>query len=56
LVPRTHAQAIELDRNNGNTKWQDSEKTEKAQLAESMSLIDNVVGGKSPDGYKKARW
>jgi hypothetical protein len=34
LVPRTHAQAIEIDRNNVNSKWQDSEKTEMEQLAE----------------------
>jgi hypothetical protein len=28
LVPRTHVQAVKIDRKNGNTKWQDSEKTE----------------------------
>jgi hypothetical protein len=32
LVPRTHAQAIELDKANGNTKLHDAEVTERRQL------------------------
>jgi hypothetical protein len=34
LVPRNHSQAVELDKANGNTKWQDAEATEKSQLME----------------------
>jgi hypothetical protein len=32
LVPQNHAQAVELDKANGNTKWQDAEVTERSQL------------------------
>jgi hypothetical protein len=55
LVPRTHAQAVEIDAKNGNTKWQDSEKTEMAQLDEYKTFIDKGVGGEAPSGYKKIR-
>ena len=40
LVPRTHAQALELDKKNGNTKWQDAEATEMEQLLEYNTFID----------------
>jgi hypothetical protein len=53
LLPRTHVQSVEIDRKNGNTKWQDSEKTEMEQLAEYKTFIDKGVGGKAPDGYKR---
>jgi hypothetical protein len=43
LVPCSHAQEIEIDRKNGNTKWQDSEKTEMEQLAEYKTFIDKGV-------------
>jgi hypothetical protein len=55
LVPRTHAQAIDIDRKNGNTMWQDSEKTEMKKLAEYKTFIDTGVGVKAPDGYKRIR-
>jgi hypothetical protein len=55
LVPRTHAQAIEIDRKNGNMKWQDSDKTEMEQLAEYKTFIDKGVGGKALDGHKRIR-
>jgi hypothetical protein len=32
LVPNTHAAAVELDRINGNTKWQDAEQLEVGSL------------------------
>ena len=31
-VPQNHAQAMGIDQKNGNTKWADSEKTERDQL------------------------
>ena len=34
------AQAIELDRKNGNTKWADSEKAEKDQLQDYKTFDD----------------
>jgi hypothetical protein len=55
LVPRNHAQAMELDRANGNTKWQDAEATEMGQLLEYNTFIDKGVGGIAPSGYKKIR-
>ena len=33
-VPRNHAQAMAIDKENGNTKWADSEKAEKDQLVD----------------------
>jgi hypothetical protein len=41
-----------IDRKNGNTKWQESEKTEMEQLAKYKIFIDKGVGGKGPDDYK----
>jgi Reverse transcriptase (RNA-dependent DNA polymerase) len=55
LVPRTHAQAVELDRLNGNTKWQDAEETEMRQLIEYQTFVDKGKGGEAPTGYKKIR-
>ena len=55
LVPRTHAQALELDLANGNTKWQDSERLEISQLLEYGTFIDKGSGGEAPAGYKKIR-
>jgi hypothetical protein len=52
LVPPSHAQAVELDRANGNAKWQDSEATEKSQLMQYNTFIDCGIGGIAPNGYK----
>jgi hypothetical protein len=53
LVPRNHAQAVEVDKANGNTKWQDAEAAEKSQLIEYNIFIDRGIGGIAPNGYKK---
>ncbi len=55
LVPRTHEQAVEIDRKNGNTRWQDSEKLEMDQLHEYKTFIDKGKGADAPLGYKKIR-
>jgi Reverse transcriptase (RNA-dependent DNA polymerase) len=55
LVPRNHAQAVELDQANGNTKWQDAEATEMGQLLEYTTWIDKGVGGIALSGYKNIR-
>jgi hypothetical protein len=52
MFPCTHSQAVEIDRKNENTQWQDSEKTEMEQLAKYKTFIDKGVGRKAPDGYK----
>ena len=54
-VPRNHQQALEIDRANGNTMWQQSEKMERDQLKEYNTFIDK---GPNPNarelaGYKK---
>jgi hypothetical protein len=46
---------VELDKSNGNTKWQDAEATEKSQLMEYNTFIDNGIGGIASNGYKKIR-
>jgi hypothetical protein len=48
MVPKGHDQAVEIDRKNGNTKWQDSEKAEIAQLREYDTFIDHGKHGKAP--------
>jgi len=39
-VPRNHDQAMEIDRQNGNTKWLDSERIELAQIDEYEAFKD----------------
>jgi hypothetical protein len=53
LVPHNHVQVAELDKANGNTKWQDDEATERSQLMEYNTFIDHGIGGIAPNGYKK---
>jgi len=43
-VPRKHAEALELDRVNGNTMWTDAEMTELKQIDEHKSFVDKGVG------------
>jgi len=62
-VPRNYAEAIELDKQNGNTKWQDSVAAELGQIDEYKTFKD--IGpaifdekGKltnAPEGYKRIR-
>jgi hypothetical protein len=55
LVPRTHAQAFDIDQKNGNTLWQDAEATEMRQLLEYNTFVDKGKGGIPPAGYKRIR-
>jgi hypothetical protein len=55
LVPRTHAQAVELDQKNGNTLWQVAEATEMKQLLEYNTFIDKGKGAPAPTEYKQIR-
>jgi hypothetical protein len=49
-----HAQAMELDKMNKNTKWQEVEALGNSQfLLEYGTFQDIVVGGGVPAGYKK---
>ena len=52
-VPRTPHKAIELDKKNGNTRWQDAMTLELSQLADYDTFRDLGVGDKRPAGYKK---
>ena len=47
--------AKELDRRNGNTKWQDAIKLERSQLHEYTTFDDRGANGVPPKGYKKIR-
>ena len=53
LVPRNHEQAVELDKRNGNTKWQDAEALEISQHAEYETFFDKGKDALPPPGYKK---
>ncbi len=52
-VPRDYNHAIDLDKCNGNTKWQDSTALEMSQLHKYNTFKDLDRGGKPPEGYRK---
>jgi hypothetical protein len=61
-LPCDHKEAVSIDKGNGNSKWQDAESTERAQLHEYNTFIDKgkaIVQGQhfwnAPEGYKKIR-
>ena len=54
-VPRNHEQAMELDRQNGNTKWRDSEIVELSQIQEYKTFIDKGYGYIPGPDYKKIK-
>ena len=53
LVPRNHHQAMELDKENGNTKWQDSEILELGQVDDYKTFLDMGKGHIMPKDWKK---
>jgi hypothetical protein len=55
LVPRSHLQALDIDKNNGNTKWQDAEATKMRQLLEYQTFVDKGKGDESPIRYRRIR-
>jgi hypothetical protein len=55
LEPRTHLQALELDKTNGNTKWHEAEELEMKQVFEYNTFVDQGKDGNAPAGYKKIR-
>ena len=54
-VPCNKAEARRLDEANGNTVWQDAEKSELSQLHEYDTFLDKGVMRKPPTGYKFIR-
>ena len=54
-VPRNHAEAVRIDTENGNTKWQDAEAMELAQIDEYETFDDRGETRTPPEGYKKIR-
>jgi hypothetical protein len=54
-VPRNHNEAMQLDAENGNTKWRDAEILELGQIDEYEAFEDRGVNTKVPEGYKKIR-
>ncbi len=53
IVPNDHDHAMRLDRQNGNTKWKDSEKIEIDSLDEYSVFGDRGKNGDPPEGYRK---
>ena len=51
-MPRSHEEAVWIDTKDGNTKWQDSERTEINQLDEYSTFEDLGMGAETPEGYK----
>jgi len=54
-VPRTPAEAKDIDLANRNTKWQDAQDLEIVQLTEYETFKDLGRGANAPDGYKRIR-
>ena len=53
LVPRNHAQAMDIDEKNGNTKWRDAELEEIKCVDNFEVFVDKGKGGSAGPGYKK---
>ena len=54
-VPRTPEEAIQIDKDNGNTKWQDAMALEMHQLNDYGTFTDMGIGSAGPEGYQKIR-
>jgi len=54
-VPRTPEEAIEIDRMNGNKRWQEAIRLEMVQLNEYNTFKSVGKGSKAPEGYKKIK-
>ena len=52
-VPRNHAEAMEFDKRNGNTRWRDSEKIELAQIDDYCTFTDKGIGYRPGPAYKR---
>ena len=50
-IPRDAEEALKFDKENGNTKWQDSMALETSQLLDYKTFFDLGIGAKTPDGY-----
>ena len=53
LVPNTYEQALQLDKENGNTKWQDSTMLELNQQAEYNTFLNKGKDWTPEQGFKK---
>ena len=53
LVPRNHDQAIEIDKKNGNAKWQDAEDEELRAILSFGTFNDKGKHVSPPQGYKR---
>ena len=54
-VPRSHKEAMELDKKNGNNKWREAEIREIEEVQSLDSFIDKGKGYKPSDPYKKIK-
>ena len=54
-LPRTPEEAIEIDKENGNTRWQESIALELSQIQEYKTFKDLGRGTPGPPGYKRIK-
>ena len=56
-MPNDYREALHLDEEHGNVKWQDATNLKMQQLKEYESFTDPGIYGKDPppEGYKKIR-
>ena len=55
LIPKTYEQALECDKKNGNTKWQDCTKLEMDQVDEYTTFLNKGPNWNPEVGYKRIR-
>ena len=53
LIPQNYAQAVQIDKDNNNTKWQDCTKLELNQIDKYDTFVDKGPDWRPPDDYKK---
>jgi Reverse transcriptase (RNA-dependent DNA polymerase) len=53
LIPHNHSQALEIDRNNGNTMWQDAEKIELEAILGYAVFNDTGLHTPGPENHKR---
>ena len=54
-IPRNYYEALQFDRDNGNTLWADATKTEMDQIYEYKTVRSVGHGHSAPNGYDKIR-
>jgi hypothetical protein len=55
IVPQTHAQAIDLDKQNNKSRWHEAESPNMGQLLDYETFVDKGIALNVPSEYKRIR-